>query len=157
MTRVSPRNHRDAARICACLVLRKAARTATQFYDAALKPGGLRTTQYSLLITVAAQDPAGITRLADLLSMDQTTLTRNARVLLTRGLLASKPAKDDRRRRVLSVTKEGEAAIARAAPLWEAAQAEFVAAMGERPWTDLVNGLDAAREAARRTGQRVTA
>ena len=46
-------------------------------YDEALKPSGLRVTQFSLLSVVKNNGPIGITELAELMVTDRTTLTRN--------------------------------------------------------------------------------
>jgi hypothetical protein len=72
---------------CTCLGLRKAARAVTQMYDQTLKPAGLRSTQFSLLVAAERAGPRGIGELAELLVMDRTTLTRNLKPLLVRGLL----------------------------------------------------------------------
>ena len=62
---------------CACANLRKAARVVTQAYDKALKPTGLRATQFTVIATLATEGDAPLTRLAEALVMDRTTLTRN--------------------------------------------------------------------------------
>ena len=72
---------------CTCFNLRKAARAVTQMYDAALKPSGLRATQFALLSVVESNGPAGITELARALVTDRTTLTRNLKPLLDQELL----------------------------------------------------------------------
>ena len=50
---------------CTCFNLRKATRAVTQAYDDALKPSGLRATQFTLLSVVAGRGPSGMTDLAD--------------------------------------------------------------------------------------------
>ncbi len=72
---------------CTCFNLRKAARAVTQTYDKALKPSGLRATQFSLLRMVAKLGPVGIKDLAKALVIERTTLGRNLKVLSDRGLL----------------------------------------------------------------------
>jgi DNA-binding MarR family transcriptional regulator len=62
---------------CACLHLRQASRRVTQLFDDALRPVGLRATQFTLLTAVHRLGPVPIQQLAQRLVMDRTTLTRN--------------------------------------------------------------------------------
>src|ERR1700757_2135942 len=62
---------------CTCFSLRKTTRAITQLYDEALRPTGLRVTQFSLLIATVMLESVTVTRLAEIGVMDRTTLTRN--------------------------------------------------------------------------------
>jgi DNA-binding MarR family transcriptional regulator len=66
---------------CLCALIRKAGRILTKHYDQYLKPSGLKTTQYSMLANIAGNQGITVTELANLLLMDQSTITRNLRVL----------------------------------------------------------------------------
>jgi DNA-binding MarR family transcriptional regulator len=70
---------------CACFNPRKVARAVTQLYDDALRPAGLRVTQFSLLVVVRMAGPVSVTRLAELTVLDRTTLTRNLELLERQG------------------------------------------------------------------------
>ncbi len=61
-----------------------ATRSVTQFYDNALRPSGLRSTQFNILSVIAAAGPATVTQLTKLLAMDQTTVTRSLALLNTK-------------------------------------------------------------------------
>jgi DNA-binding MarR family transcriptional regulator len=128
---------------CTCFNLRKAARVVTQVYDEALKPAGLRATQFSLLTVVAKIGAVGVTALADVMVMDRTTLTRNLRPLIARGLLEV-AAGADRRRRPIALTTAGREALERALPLWRDVQARTIARLGHENWAELRRGLSAA-------------
>jgi DNA-binding MarR family transcriptional regulator len=145
----------DAARDCACFNLRKAARAVTQIYEAALAPSGIHATQFSVLVALAVADGAPLSRVADGLVMDRTTLTRNLRPLERRGWVRTE-AGDDRRERNLSLTRSGRAALERALPLWQQAQARLHEQLGDARWTRLradLQGLVAtAREATAADG-----
>jgi DNA-binding MarR family transcriptional regulator len=130
---------------CACKHLRRTARAVTRLYDEALRPSGLRITQFTLLVAVAIGEPVPITRLADALSLDRTTLARDLRPLTDRGLVEI-AAGDDRRTRVVRLTGQGRDALERAYPLWRSAQARIVE---ESPWPLLAAGLQEVAVAAR--------
>ncbi len=106
---------------CACFAVRRAARAITQSYDRALRPSGLRSTQFSLLSVLAIGGRTGVSRLADRLGTERTTLTRNLRPLLKRGLVAVHPAQDGRVREV-ALTAAGVATLSAALPHWRRAQ-----------------------------------
>lgn len=125
---------------CTCFGLRKAARAVTQMYDQALKPAGLRATQFSLLVAAERSGPRGIGELAELLVMDRTTLTRNLKPLLDRGLLKSVEGAD-RRRRPVAITAKGRAALARALPHWREAQVRMAGSLGHSRWRRLLGDL----------------
>ena len=110
----------------------------TQLYDETLRPSGLRITQFTLLVAVAVSEPVPITRLADALALDRTTLARDLKPLTERGL-AEVAAGDDRRTRVVRLTGQGRDAIGRAYPLWQRAQARIVEGS---PWQVLAGGLE---------------
>jgi DNA-binding MarR family transcriptional regulator len=125
---------------CTCFGLRKAARAVTQMYDRALKPTGLRVTQFSLLAVTQRTGPRGMAELAELMVMDRTTLTRNLKPLLDRGLLET-IAGADRRRRPIAITAKGRAALAQALPHWREAQARMADGLGRSSWWRLLGDL----------------
>ena len=132
---------------CSCFNLRRAARRVTQVYDHALAPSGLKATQFALL-AVLEGDVAGegiaMTRLADKLGMDRTTLTRNLGVVERDGLVTVRTG-DDPRSRLVALTPVGRAAIERAAPHWAKAQAELARHIGtdQREFLELTRRLAA--------------
>ena len=130
----------EVARSCTCFNLRKATRRVTSFYDAALKPSGLKVTQVTLLTAIRVSEPVTIKRLAKAILMDRTTLSRNVSLLNKKGLIDIDPGEDLRTRK-LSLTEQGHAALAAAFPLWQKAQLEIVRQMGEDRWINLLKGL----------------
>lgn len=106
---------------CHCLEARRRARAITRLYEEALRPVGLRATQFSVLAALAQAGPIPLTPLADFLGVDLSTLTRSADVLSQRGLLAQAETAD-LRQRALRVTREGAALLERALPLWRNVQ-----------------------------------
>jgi DNA-binding MarR family transcriptional regulator len=131
----------EVAAGCACNQLRRTARAVTRLYDEALRPSGLRITQFTLLVAVAMGEPVPITRLADALSLDRTTLARDLEPLTGRGLVEI-TAGEDRRMRVVRLTRQGREALGRAYPLWRRAQARIVEGSGPDRWRAVADGLE---------------
>ncbi|MFJ8009926.1 MarR family winged helix-turn-helix transcriptional regulator [Streptomyces fagopyri] len=118
------------ADLCNNLALRKASRYLGATYDRALAPLGLRATQFSTLQLLSVHEGVTITRLADMIGMDRTTMASNLKPLEREGLLTIKPSASDRRARMVTITSEGMARMKAALPLWESAQAEFETTFG---------------------------
>ena len=125
----------DAARDCAALRTRMAARSVTRAYNEALRPLGLMATQFSLLAAIKQGAPDSISRLADWLAIERSTLTRNLQVLEKDGLIEVGP-EGYRRARVLTLTEAGEAKLAAALPLWRQTQDRLEAKLGKRRWRE---------------------
>lgn len=128
------------ANTCACFNLRKASRAVTQLYDEILQPSGLLATQFTLLVAISIAGSTTITRLAEDLVMDRTTLTRNLKPLERQGLIEIVPGQDQRTR-IVVLTKEGREALAKAISLWEQAQAFVVEGLGQNRWSTLLSNL----------------
>ena len=127
---------------CTCLRLRQAARQVTRLYDRRLEPAGLRITQFPVLALLRADGPAPLGQLAERLVTDRTTLTRNLRPMEQAGLIETRADPEDRRRRLLVITKQGRAVLRRAAPLWRAAQDELATLLGPELRGRLMGDLD---------------
>jgi len=113
---------------CICTTLRKATRNVTQLYDDALRPAGLRATQFSTLNAIGNAGDATVTRLTELLLIDQTTLTRNLAVLERDGLIRD-VQKPDGRLKSVKLTRKGEQALQAALPLWAEIQERITKAI----------------------------
>ena len=103
---------------CLCLHVQRAARALARRFDEALRPVGLTNGQFSLLMSLNRPEPAGLGGVANLLAMDRTTLTAALKPLERRGLLTVAADPKDRRARLLSLTPDGRAVLARALPIW---------------------------------------
>jgi len=108
---------------CLCMHLQRAARSVARIFDDALRPLGLGNGQFSILMSLNRPEPPTIGAVAELLSMDRTTLTAALKPLERRGLLAITADPDDRRSRRLSLTAAGRALLAAAVPIWKATHA----------------------------------
>jgi len=92
---------------CLCTVIRKVGRILTKQYDHYLKPSGLKITQFSMLANIARNPGITMSELAKLLLMDQTTVTRNLRVLEESGYIHQEPEVTDRRTKRIQVADIG--------------------------------------------------
>ena len=122
--------------------LRKASRRVSQIYDHSLEGAGMTVTQYGLLGHLARFDGIGIGALAEKLSMDPTTLTRNLRPLERQAFVAMKPDHRDKRSRCLHLTASGRAAFENAKPAWVRAQRHIEEALGGLETSALNVALD---------------
>lgn len=114
---------------CNCSSLRGATRMMTALYDDALRPSGLRTTQLSILSRLNAVGSMTMNEFAAMLAMDRTTLARNLRPLEREGFVQLDVG-EDKRERLVSLSKSGRFALKRAMPLWEIAQQRFETRIG---------------------------
>ncbi|MDA1090512.1 MAG: MarR family winged helix-turn-helix transcriptional regulator [Proteobacteria bacterium] len=129
---------------CACLTLRGTARAVTQMYDETLKPSGLKATQFSVLAAVATAGPASMTVISKALVMDRTTLTRNLKPLMVRGLVKVGTSAHDLRQRQIVITREGKAVLSKALPLWKKAHSQIVEGIGHARWQGMTRLLEEA-------------
>ena len=133
----------------ACLLrhVAKTSRAVVSAYDPALAPFGLTGHQFNLMMTLRNLGPMTVGALADALGMDASGVPRAIRPLVETQLIASN-AGEDRRKRMLSLTAAGRAALERATPAWETVQAELVDLIGAERWLALASELRAVRQAA---------
>ena len=103
---------------CLCLAAQRAARTLARRFDEALRPAGLTSGQFSLLMSLNQPRPPSIGAVAGLLAMDRTTLTANLKPLERRELVTTTVDPDDRRGRLVSLTKAGRTVLRSAVPIW---------------------------------------
>jgi DNA-binding MarR family transcriptional regulator len=115
---------------CLCLHTQRAARAIARRFDREMRPLGLRSGQFSLLMSLNRPEPPTLGSVADLLAMDRTTLTANLKPLERQGLLTVALDRKDKRQRRLSLTDAGRALLAQAVPIWENTHAEIESPLG---------------------------
>lgn len=125
---------------CTCGSLRKASRRISQFYDTALAPVGIKSTQYSILSEVdrgSAQGQVTMCELATAMVMDRSTLGHNLRPLERDDLVVLRLSSDDRRKRYVELTKKGRSVLLKARRLWRRAEGHFEGIFGKEPAAEL--------------------
>lgn len=115
---------------CHCILLRKAARRVSSYYDEALAPLGVNIAQFSLLRNVSRMAPVSLTDLAERVELDRSTVGRNVKVLQRRGLVAIGQGKDQREA-TLAVTDAGRSILEDGGPIWDRVQEEIEGRLGE--------------------------
>jgi DNA-binding MarR family transcriptional regulator len=109
---------------CLCLHVQRAARMVARRFDDALRPLDLTNGQFSLLTSLNRPQPARLGSVAALLAMDRTTLTAALKPLERRGLVDVSVDPQDRRGRVLTLTRAGRSLLAKAVPVWTRTHAQ---------------------------------
>jgi DNA-binding MarR family transcriptional regulator len=139
---------------CTCLKLRRAARFATQTFDAHLQSAGLTIGQFGVMAQVygSALSRPSLTmkELSGAVGMDPTTLNRTLKPLEAVGLVSTAPDPRDRRARCVQLTDAGRERLARAMPLWHAAGEGLRRSMGDETMLALGGLLSLAGEKLRK-------
>jgi DNA-binding MarR family transcriptional regulator len=104
---------------CLCLHLQRAARAVARHFDELMRPAGLTSGQFSILMSLNRPEPPTIRSVAELLAMDRTTLTANLKPLERRRLVRVRVDAADRRNRRLVLTAAGRRHLIAALPAWE--------------------------------------
>ena len=102
----------------------------TQLFDHALKPSGIKATQFTILGVLANEGEIAIKELAISLGLDRTTLTRGIVRLETAGLIKSREG-DDARQRFVALTTKGIKKLNDSIPYWEKAQDTMEKGLGK--------------------------
>jgi DNA-binding MarR family transcriptional regulator len=120
-----------------CANLRRASRVLTQLYDDALRPLGLRATQFTILqaLSLAGEVTQGV--LGEILAMDSTTLTRTLDILEGHRWIVKRHGEDRREWRI-RLSKGGETQLRRALPAWRSVQDRLHTQLGNEAWENLL-------------------
>ena len=116
--------------VCHCINARRVAGLITELYDDCLAPAGLTVSQYSLLANLESVSPASISDLAARVGLERTTLVRNLKPLMERGLICDL-AEAGRRNRRLELSESGRILLEEARSLRQEAQQEMRERLGE--------------------------
>jgi DNA-binding MarR family transcriptional regulator len=92
-------------------------------YDDALRPVGLKITQFSLLRALERLGAATFNEIALDVALDKTTISRNLNILIDAGWVET-AAHEDARYKVASLSKAGIKKLRAAEPYWQLAQAQ---------------------------------
>lgn len=127
---------------CTCFRVKRLSRAITQLYDDAVRPVGLRITQFSLLSALRNEGPMTVAALAAGLGADTTSISRALAALQSRELVLLRKG-PDRRSKSVSITPRGRELLREAEPYWIEAQRRIAEALGPDGQRDLDHQLDA--------------
>ena len=122
---------------CLCASFRRAARALTQHYEEALRPLGIRSSQFTVLQALSLTSCISQGRLGEILAMDSTTLTRTLAIMSREGWIEKRRGRDGRERSV-ALTRAGEKQLARVLPVWQEVQAKLQRQLGKERWSSLL-------------------
>ena len=134
-----------------CGSFRRTARALTQMYEEALRPVGLRATQFTILQALELAGEVSQGRLGEMLAMDSTSLTRTLGIMRRAGWVSEKRG-EDRRERWIRLSSAGEATLKGAMPVWEKMQSRLRAKLGKKEWASLLQLTHHVTEIARIQG-----
>jgi len=84
-----------------------------------------------MLANIARNPASTVSELAELLSMDQTTVSRNLRVLEKSGYIHLESERTDHRIKRIQISDLGVSKMNEARPLWEQAQLDMETVLGK--------------------------
>ncbi|UJL46658.1 winged helix-turn-helix transcriptional regulator [Virgibacillus sp. NKC19-16] len=126
---------------CACANLRKAARIVTQRYEKQMQSTGLKVTQFYMLVNITHHKVISISKLGEIMLLDQTTVTRNVNVLQKSGYVYITKDKNDSRTKSISITDAGIDKLEEATPIWLEIQENIESRIGKEKYANLLEAL----------------
>jgi len=138
---VSKRHIKDYIDNCVCLNVRKASRAVTRLYDEALQKTGIRSTQLIILMVLEHLEKVTVSKLAEELVMDASTVARNLRPLHKQGLIQIIPG-TDRRQRIVSLTAKGQERVEECLEHWNRAQNKIFSAFSEKEFENNLTAIN---------------
>jgi DNA-binding MarR family transcriptional regulator len=125
---------------CLCATMRRSSRLLTRYYEKELRESGLTPAQFEIMAVLSGRRKVSQSELAEVLVVDQTTLSRNMGVLITRGWIIGTGSSGDKRRVVYSLSGPGGKIFRAAVPRWERAQKNMQRILGgewETTWSSI--------------------
>lgn len=122
-------------------LLSRAALTGDRLVSAELDEEGVRKSHYRVLVALDDDGPLSQAELGRRLGIDRSDMAAAVAELEQRELLARTRDEHDRRRNVVVLTKQGEAALARMNEAVDRAQAALLAALTAKEREQLVQLL----------------
>lgn len=132
----------EVVRHCLLTRTRRISRVITNIYDQALRPYGVNSPQFSLLVLIAKLGGASRAEIGRANFQDRSTLTRNLALLLAQGWVEERAPEGGGRSRPIVISDSGRRLLAAAAPAWRSAQAQARRLLGEDGVAALVGVAD---------------
>jgi DNA-binding MarR family transcriptional regulator len=125
----------------ACLLMRTRliSRVITAIHDDGLRPLGIGSAQFVLLVVIFAIGPATRADIGRYHHQDRSTLTRNLKIILGKGWAEEIPDEAGGRARPIVLTKAGKDLLIGAAATWQTGQAKAKVLLGEQGVTAVMD------------------
>ena len=121
----------EITRSCLLTRTRRISRVLTNIYDHELRPFGINSPQFSLLVVISRLGAASRAEIGRANQQDRSTLTRNLQLVLSQGWVEEIPHEAGGRSRPIMLTQTGRQLLHDAAPAWRAAQVKAKELLGE--------------------------
>ena len=138
----------NKTRGCLNFQLRRTSRLLARYYDDALRPFGLRITQFNILAVLAQTGPITITALADFVGLERSALARNLKPIARKQFVTIVPGKD-KRTRTVKLASAGRRKLKETLPRWDQAQTKLVEKVGRDDASALLRAVGKVDETLR--------
>lgn len=119
-------------------------RVITAIYDEELRPLGIVSPQFALLVIISEIEPATRAEIGRYHHQDRSTLSRNLKIILSEGWAEEVQDEGGGRGRPIVLTEARRDLIRKGVPEWRVAQARAKALLGEDgaiAITDIANSV----------------
>lgn len=113
---------------CICGRLRRASRTLSRLYDAALAPVGMNINQYAVLRNLSQMERPTLNAIAERTAHEKSAMWRTLQPMIRHGWIAVEPGRIQH----FSLSDAGRAQLDQARPLWAEAQSRISEILGGR-------------------------
>jgi DNA-binding MarR family transcriptional regulator len=121
----------EMASTCVLMRTRLVARVVTGIYDEGLRPFGLNSPQYALLVVMHTLGSATRSEIGRFHQQERSTLTRNLQIMLSEGWIEEVESAAKGKGRPVALSKQGIDLLYRVEPAWREAQSKVKDLMGE--------------------------
>lgn len=123
---------------CACATLRKASRSVSRLYDAALADAGVSSAQLPILRAASRQAWLPLNALAEQLFMERTSLYRTLAPMVQAGWIKVESGRaGPSRSKLVALTRKGRTVTTAANVHWDVVQTRIVESFGTQRWQSL--------------------
>tara|TARA_E500000318_G_scaffold102933_1_gene107583 strand:- start:586 stop:1044 length:459 start_codon:yes stop_codon:yes gene_type:complete len=129
---------------CLCGRTRLLNRAITGLFDEALRDAGITAAQLTTLSFIHKSGPIAPGEIAKQLVLEKSTLSRNLGRMERNGWVSISPGEAGHTQ-VIRITRRGTAVIAKALPMWRAAQAEASDRLGSGGAEAIIQAFDTLR------------
>ncbi len=81
---------------CYCMTINRAGNAIMDFYDTAFAEAGITSKQYSLLLRLSKLKQANVVEIAEYVNLERSTVTRNIKILISKGWVCDVAKENER-------------------------------------------------------------